>query len=111
MCHVKSDIEIVDSRKASPQLRFRVRTVWLDMCADDKSGVLRRVLRLLSEHFCDRFGVLSVEGPVGRCCGSIPGHVRIWEGRLDEVPSDTISAKEAQELMRLELGRESNVRL
>ena len=69
MCHVKPDIEIGDCNLFS----LILFPLGLDMCADDSSGVYRRILRLLFEHFCEKVGVLSVERPVGRCCGFIAG--------------------------------------
>ena len=71
MCHVKPNIEIGDCNLFGLVLVLPS----LGMCANDSSGVYRRIFRLLFEHFCEKFNVLSVERPVGRCCGFIAGDV------------------------------------
>ena len=69
MCHVKPDSEIGDC-EYSPLI-----PPGLGVCVEDSSGVFRRVLRLLFEYFCEKFGILGVERPVGRCCDSVAGDV------------------------------------
>ena len=78
MCHVKPDSDIGDCEHSEILTVAATQnhgSDQVDMCADDVTGVLRRILRLLCEHFCEKFGVLTVERPVGRCCGSIAGNV------------------------------------